>query len=244
MDALMNPQVPLDGPPQKKMKVSEDGLTPLMMACRHGHKEMVEYLLSLMDESTLKTQLHQKDLEGMDAFAAACVGGHMGILRMLQLLYPTDASIDHPNKLRQNALILAVLSGNADAVDFLLEEGASWEYSDDLDYDILVYATYFSQISILKILRHHCPLILFKRKSSLCLELALSDAEVFKYLVTECGLVPSDYSDAHCNSILHRAVNHPQVSPDIISFILKFIDVNHMDYQGRKMARPKTTTFL
>ncbi|ELT90230.1 hypothetical protein CAPTEDRAFT_222800 [Capitella teleta] len=230
--ALTSPNV-LSHPPRKKARTSDEGLTALMVACRHGRFSMVEYLLTVLrEQGVLEQQLMMKDSDGMDAFAAACIGGHLEVMKRLLPLYPEGLSLDHPNKLRQNSLILASLSGSSEAVRYLVEKGASWQWTDEHDYDVLVYATYFSQLPILKVLHDLCPPLLFKSNARLCLELALSDSQVFKYLVCQCGLSPRHYTDIHCNSILHRAVNHPQISPDLVSYILQHVDVNHIDYQG------------
>lgn len=93
----------------------ENGMTPLMKACREGLSEMVEALIAA------GADLDARNADGNTALWLACVGGH---LALIDRLVDAGTDIDNRNDNGATALMYASSAGKADVVERLLARGA------------------------------------------------------------------------------------------------------------------------
>ena len=93
------------------------GYTPFMIACLHGHKNVVQLLL---DQKNI--DLNTKTNRGYTAFMWACENGHTSVVKLL--LNHSESNIDlnaTTNYFRFTAFILACKYGREDVVKLLLD---------------------------------------------------------------------------------------------------------------------------
>lgn len=101
---------------------NEDRQTPLLLAVRRGHKDMVRLLL---DHGA---DIEVSDKDGYTALLLAVQHGHKELVR---LLLKREAEIEATDEQGQTALIIAASLGYDAIVRLLLKEGADTETADD-----------------------------------------------------------------------------------------------------------------
>jgi len=103
----------------------KNGYNPLHAASSHGHVKVVEILLREGYSST--AQIDRIGFQGLTAFFAACIFGHLEVAR---LLLKNGANINHTNKQGNSPLLIACNVGKISTLQFLLEEGADSNLSN------------------------------------------------------------------------------------------------------------------
>ena len=108
-----------------------DGTTALMMACKNGHKDVVQFLLN---QSAIEANAIA--LGGWTAFIWACGGGNKDVVKLFldRKDIELNAKTDITGVLEYTGFILACHWPNKDVVKLLLEysEERNIELCDDL----------------------------------------------------------------------------------------------------------------
>lgn len=114
-EALSRWLVSLGFPPDGVNATVENGMTPLMKACREGLCEMVAGLIAA------GAVLDARNADGNTALWLACVGNHLGVI---DALVDAGIDIDNRNDNGATALMYAASAGKAEVVERLLARGA------------------------------------------------------------------------------------------------------------------------
>lgn len=141
-EALSNWLVGLGFPPDGVNATVENGMTPLMKACREGLAEMVHRLIAA------GAHLDARNADGNTALWLACVGNHLDIIDRLA---DAGITIDNRNDNGATALMYASSAGKAEVVEKLLARGADPSPETPEGFSALDLA---STIECLKLLRH------------------------------------------------------------------------------------------
>lgn len=141
-EALANWLASLGFPADGVNATVENGMTPLMKACREGLAEMVERLIAA------GANLEARNGDGNTALWLACVGGH---LHIIDRLVDAGIAIDNRNDNGATSLMYASSAGKAEVVEKLLARGADPEPETPEGFSALDLA---STIECLKLLRH------------------------------------------------------------------------------------------
>ncbi|OEH45886.1 Phosphocholine transferase AnkX [Legionella parisiensis] len=134
---------------------NKQGLTPLMLACKHGFNEIVQILL----ENGAKTDLTDK--KGNSALHHACIEGHANIVQQLVKADPDIVNIE--NNERISALMYAIsLHEDEQLIKFLLDSNSEANF-------VTLYLTCVKgRLRGVEVLLEHNPQI-FKNDSRLIL---------------------------------------------------------------------------
>ena len=101
-----------------KLVTSEDncGMTPLHLACLHGHVEIVQVHETRTWLKSESLREHH-DAEGNTPFHLGCAGGSVGVV---ELLIDSEVNTMATNNLRETPMHIAVRSGHVHIVQVLL----------------------------------------------------------------------------------------------------------------------------
>lgn len=113
--------------------------TPLMRACKEGRLDIIEELLALGVDITVR------NADGCNALWLACYSGNRGIIQRL-----LDAGIDLQNGNGATCLMYVASNSNADLVQLLLDNGADASLKNFDDFSALDLA---ASLACLKLLR-------------------------------------------------------------------------------------------
>ena len=94
---------------------SDYGITPLWLACVHGHLEVARLLIEKGADKD------KAEMDGMTPLFAACDEGHLEIVR---LLIEKGADLDKANNEGVTPLLIATVNGHLEIVRLLVEAGA------------------------------------------------------------------------------------------------------------------------
>lgn len=119
------------------------GQTPLMLASRQGHHEIVQALVSA------GAQLDSADFEGWTALKSASWGGHLECVR---LLLTAGADPDRTDVGGRSALGAACWCGHEKVAACLMEGGAQIDSQDDDGRSPLMSACYLGHYSVVRLL--------------------------------------------------------------------------------------------
>lgn len=122
--------------------------TPLVLACRSGSLECVQYLV----EKGAKISVHSNDYT---CLMAACEsnGTPDQTLRLVSYLIENEAEVNHQDFKGRTALILACQRGLKDVVPILLNAGADLELRDSHQWTAIFHAIDCNHIEIVEILK-------------------------------------------------------------------------------------------
>ena len=131
-DFLFSPfsfaQVFLDHRPRDEVALlvstRTNGATPMLMACRNGHLEVVEYLYERCDadiEQPGSVTFDGETIEGAPPLWVAAAAGHVPIVRFL---VRRGASVNCTTKTNSTPLRAACFDGHFEIVKYLIEHGA------------------------------------------------------------------------------------------------------------------------
>ena len=123
---------------------SENGFTPLMMACYSGHLEISKVLIKI-DKSTV----NQTDFDGTAALLFASMNGHTEIVRLLLENGSNPNMTDNDGK---SALMAASQKGHTEAVHLLLEAGADPNMVYRTGGTALMFASLHGHCKVVKLL--------------------------------------------------------------------------------------------
>jgi len=123
--------------------------TPLMYACIEGHLDVVRELLS-----TDHINVNYTDYDGDSAFSVACSEGYLEIVRVL--LLDGDIDVNHFNYDGTTPLSHACYHGNTEIAQFLIDNGADKDITDNDGNSPLYWAEEFGHNNIVAILCN-CP---------------------------------------------------------------------------------------
>jgi len=127
--------------------------TPLMIASRLGHQNVVRYLLDQAvdkeKEGVVKFERHA--IQGATALWCAAGAGHLAIVSML---IADGANIDHETKNKSTPLRAACFEGRIDIVEFLCCKGANVDKSNNYNNTCLMISSYKGHKEVAEYLLH------------------------------------------------------------------------------------------
>ncbi|KAI5724757.1 hypothetical protein M8J77_006798 [Diaphorina citri] len=137
---------------QMVTKFKFGGATPLIMACRNGHKEIVEYLVKECKadvEETGAVMFDHETVEGAPPLWCAAAAGHLPIV---QFLVEHGAKVNSKTRTNSTPLRAACFDGHFGVVKYLVEHGADFEVSNRHGHTCLMIACYKGHYRIVKYL--------------------------------------------------------------------------------------------
>uniref|UniRef100_A0A8D8WPG2 Protein fem-1 homolog CG6966 n=1 Tax=Cacopsylla melanoneura TaxID=428564 RepID=A0A8D8WPG2_9HEMI len=137
---------------QMVTKFKFGGATPLIMACRNGHREIVEYLVRQCGadvEETGAVMFDHETVEGAPPLWCASAAGHLDIVRFL---VEAGAQVNSKTRTNSTPLRAACFDGHFGVVKYLVEHGADFEVSNRHGHTCLMIACYKGHYKIVKYL--------------------------------------------------------------------------------------------
>lgn len=129
-----------------------NGATPLVLSCRNGHKDVVEYLLERCNadvEQPGSVTFDGETIEGAPPLWCAAAAGHTQIVK---LLVEKGASVNSVTKTNSTPLRAACFDGHYEIVKYLVEHGADIEVANRHGHTCLMIACYKGHLKIAKYL--------------------------------------------------------------------------------------------
>jgi ankyrin repeat protein len=129
-----------------------NGATSLIMSCRNGHYEVVEYLVDYCYANLEQTGLvnfEGENIEGAPPLWCASAAGH---LKIVKYLVNKGANVNSTTKSNSTALRAACFDGHIDIVKFLVENNADIEIANRHGHTCLMIACYKGHWAIAKYL--------------------------------------------------------------------------------------------
>ena len=130
-------------------KYDKHGRTPLSLAVKEEREDIVDLLLSLQADPDMSEDLehHPARLTGASPVMHAVLADLPGSILKLQ---SSHADFNLKNKHGMTAVMLACLSGDADLLEMLLEQGGDPEAKDKGGWTPLIYAAYGGNLECVK----------------------------------------------------------------------------------------------
>ncbi len=128
------------------------GATSLIMACRNGHFEVVEYIIESCNGSLEQSGLvnfEGENIEGAPPLWCASAAGH---LRIVKYLVSKGANVNSTTKSNSTALRAACFDGHIEIVRYLVENNADIEIANRHGHTCLMIACYKGHLAISKYL--------------------------------------------------------------------------------------------
>ncbi|KAF9162605.1 hypothetical protein BGX20_001673, partial [Mortierella sp. AD010] len=122
------------------------GYTPLMMAARHGHLEVVEALIRLGHDR----EEISRDLNKNNILMIAAEHGHQAIFELYATTFPR--SVEMCNKQEWTPLIAAARYGAVNLVEILLQLGADLNHRDEEGSTALHHAAAYGHLQTISLL--------------------------------------------------------------------------------------------
>jgi ankyrin repeat protein len=129
-----------------------NGATCLIMACRNGHYEIVEFLVEFCQASLEQTGLvnfEGENIEGAPPLWCASAAGH---IKIVKYLVSKGANVNSTTKSNSTALRAACFDGHLEIVKFLVENSANIEIANRHGHTCLMIACYKGHFAIAKYL--------------------------------------------------------------------------------------------
>lgn len=126
----------------KLMGEKTNGATPLLMASRYGHLDLVEYLLECCSapiEVGGSVNFDGETIEGAPPLWAASAAGH---LKVVQSLLGHGASVNSTTLTNSTPLRAACFDGHLDIVKYLVEHKADLEVANRHGHTCLMISCY------------------------------------------------------------------------------------------------------
>lgn len=137
---------------KKIVATKYNGATCLIMACRNGHYEIVEYLVESAGaclELTGLVNFEGENIEGAPPLWCASAAGH---LKIVKYLVSKGADVNSTTKSNSTALRAACFDGHLEIVKYLVENNADIEIANRHGHTCLMIACYKGHLSIAKYL--------------------------------------------------------------------------------------------
>ncbi|XP_012534540.1 protein fem-1 homolog B [Monomorium pharaonis] len=137
---------------QKVLEDDGQKCTPLIVAARYGHNNVVRTLIDKFDtdlelEGTVKFNGYV--IEGASALWTAAGAGHLNVLKTL---VKAGANVNHPTKTNSTPLRAACYNGCLDIVKYLIEHEADLNISNTFNNTCLMIASYKGHLEIVNFL--------------------------------------------------------------------------------------------
>lgn len=129
-----------------------NGATPLVLSCRNGHKEVVEYLVERCRadvEQAGSVTFDGETIEGAPPLWCAAAAGHLEIVK---LLTDRGANVNSTTKTNSTPLRAACFDGHFEIVQYLVQHGADIEVANRHGHTCLMIACYKGHYKIAKYL--------------------------------------------------------------------------------------------
>ena len=199
VDRLIRKGVPVNNPITIETPRGIQHLTPLMLAAKAGHTELVKQLV------TQGADIRLKDEQGWTAlfWALSSKGGDRGV-SILQHLLELGLPIDGLSANGWTPLMVAAASNNLDAVQFLLSHGANTSYQEPVGGAApLTAAIRVGNVSAVKLLVDH--------KADVNMKLPLGGSPL---TLTARGTVPSPADTEIAYYLLQHGANPNAIGDD------------------------------
>jgi ankyrin repeat protein len=137
---------------EQLVSAKTNGATPLVLSCRNGHREVVEYLVERCNadvEQAGSVTFDGETIEGAPPLWCAAAAGHTNIVR---LLAESGANVNSTTKTNSTPLRAACFDGHYDIVQYLVERGADIEVANRHGHTCLMIACYKGHLRIAKYL--------------------------------------------------------------------------------------------
>merc|ERR1719511_402005 len=128
------------------------GATPLVLSCRNGHHDVVEYLVDRCCASVEQAgsgTFGGETIEGAPPLWCAAAAGHLEIVR---LLVKSRANVNSTTKTNSTPLRAACFDGHYEIVKYLVEHNADIEVANRHGHTCLMIACYKGHFKIAKYL--------------------------------------------------------------------------------------------
>ncbi|XP_063404436.1 ankyrin repeat domain-containing protein 50-like [Mytilus trossulus] len=156
--------------PEQIFQRDENNRSPLYIACKQGHTEVVQYLLNVDKD------VHQVQNSNCTPFYVSCLERHIDIAKILLqhesmnkdksishapykkrnlTKHKTDMLINKPMDTGITPIIAAAYRGCVDIVEFLLKNNAALDITDDTNSTALHYACLCNHTAIARLLVRH-----------------------------------------------------------------------------------------
>ena len=125
-----------------------NGATPLVISCRNGHSEIVEYLLTWCQadvEQVGSVSFDGEPIEDAPPLWCASAAGHLGIVK---LLVRHGANVNSTTRTNSTPLRAACFDGHFDIVKYLIHNGADFEMANRHGHTCLMIACYKGHFKI------------------------------------------------------------------------------------------------
>jgi len=137
---------------QRLVAAKTNGATPLVLSCRNGHHEVVEYLVDrccASVEQAGSVTFDGETIEGAPPLWCAAAAGHLEIVR---LLVKSGANVNSTTKTNSTPLRAACFDGHFEIVKYLVEHNADIEVANRHGHTCLMIACYKGHFKIAKYL--------------------------------------------------------------------------------------------
>lgn len=127
---------------QRLISMKTGGATPLVIACRNGHFDVVQFLLHKCHadvEQTGSVTFDGETIEGAPPLWCAAAAGHFGIVK---LLAKNSANINSTTRTNSTPLRAACFDGHYEIVKYLAAHGADIEVANRHGHTCLMIACY------------------------------------------------------------------------------------------------------
>ncbi|KAI9577582.1 protein fem-1 homolog CG6966 [Glossina fuscipes] len=125
-----------------------NGATPLVMACRNGHLEIVDYLLTKCNADVEKVgsvSFDGEPIEDAPPLWCAAAAGHLSIVKML---VRHGANVNSTTRTNSTPLRAACFDGHFEIVKYLIRHGADFEVANRHGHTCLMIACYKGHFKI------------------------------------------------------------------------------------------------
>jgi len=136
----------------KLVTAKTNGATPLVLSCRNGHHEVVQYLVDRCEanvEQAGSVTFDGETIEGAPPLWCAAAAGHLEIVK---LLVKSGANVNSTTKTNSTPLRAACFDGHFEIVKYLVEHNADIEVANRHGHTCLMIACYKGHFKIARYL--------------------------------------------------------------------------------------------
>lgn len=136
----------------KLVTARTNGATPLVLSCRNGHHEVVQYLVDRCEanvEQAGSVTFDGETIEGAPPLWCAAAAGHLEIVK---LLVKSGANVNSTTKTNSTPLRAACFDGHFEIVKYLVEHNADIEVANRHGHTCLMIACYKGHFKIARYL--------------------------------------------------------------------------------------------